>query len=148
MVLVLLAVVFIAGRLRAPNLPVTSLVIGDESLRVLVADTATTREQGLSGRTLCPRCGMLFDFGQELPNLEFWMRGMLIDLDMLWLDSSGHEVHRAENVPRPECLSVDACPPARRSTDRPARYVLELPAGTLATLKGNPLSVTLGTLGP
>ena len=137
-----------ADRLRAPTLPTTAAVIGGESFSLLVADTATTREQGLSGRTLCSHCGMLFDFGTQQPNLEFWMRGMRIDLDMVWLDLLGREVARAENIPQPDCADIDRCPPARRSTTRAARYVLELPAGTLAILKENPLSVTLGTLGP
>jgi uncharacterized membrane protein (UPF0127 family) len=141
-------VLILTQYLRAPSTDQVVVKIGEEDWRLQLARTPDAWARGLSGQHLCANCGMLFDFGQEQPNLGFWMKDMLIDLDMLWLNAAGEEVARAEQVPKPECIDVARCKPARRTTDRAARYVIELPAGTLATLKGNPLSVTLGSKGP
>ncbi|MBN1271237.1 MAG: DUF192 domain-containing protein [Candidatus Aminicenantes bacterium] len=68
--------------------------------------------------------GMLFIFSRE-GIYSFWMKNMVIPLDILWLDKNKRIVHIAENVP--PCRKVP-CPSYGPSI--PAMYVLELKAGS------------------
>ena len=72
--------------------------------------------------------GMLFVFPQAQP-LTFWMKDTLIPLDMLFFD----EAHRLVTIRTdvPPC-KADPCP--TYASTAPARYVLELNAGTAAKL--------------
>jgi hypothetical protein len=71
---------------------------------------------------------MLFVFPQAQP-LTFWMKDTLIPLDMLFFD----EAHRLVTIrtDAPPC-KADPCP--TYASTAPARYVLELNAGTAAKL--------------
>lgn len=82
---------------KAPNLPVlpratnqnynTNLKVGDIELMVEVVDTVESRAQGLSGRkSLCETCGMLFDFKVVDIIPSFWMKDMLIPIDIIWIN--------------------------------------------------------------
>jgi uncharacterized membrane protein (UPF0127 family) len=65
-----------------------TLVSGALTIPVSVADTDTTREQGLSGTTSLPgNSGKLFVF-QTPGTYGFWMKDMNYSLDFIWLDSS------------------------------------------------------------
>ncbi len=72
--------------------------------------------------------GMLFVF----PDSEirtFWMKNTLIPLDMLFFDSNRRLVTLLHDVPP---CKADPCP--IYPSTAPARYVLELNAGTAAKL--------------
>ena len=111
-----------------PPLRTTDLRIGDAVFFVEVARTAEERALGLSGRTsLAGNAGMLFDLGAtRLPS--FTMRGMLLPLDVVWIDE-GMRVHSIETgIPPPAATGGDP------RTFRPmeaVRYVLELNAGAV-----------------
>lgn len=97
-------------------------VIAGNSIRVTLATTSQERAQGLSGTApLSPDTGMLFVFPRE-GTYSFWMKDMQYSLDILWIDGSGAVVYSRESV------SPDTYPAAFSSQD-PARFVLELPAG-------------------
>lgn len=106
-----------------------TIELKEQTIRVSVADTESTRGQGLSGRPgLAADEGMLFIFPQD-GEYAFWMKDMRFAIDILWLSAdpsnpSGQAVvvYMAQNV------SPDTYPQSFRS-DVPARYVLELPAG-------------------
>lgn len=95
---------------------------GGVSLRVEVAATPEARERGLGGRTSVPDdYGMLFSFSED-GLYGFWMKDMLVPIDMFWLDDKGQVVSMEARVatssyPRVFYPSV------------PARYVLETMAG-------------------
>jgi len=57
-----------------------------------------------------------------------WMKGMLIPLDIVWLDERGTVIHLIEEAPIPS--NPDDLP-VYTNLD-PAKYVLELAAGTVA----------------
>jgi uncharacterized membrane protein (UPF0127 family) len=64
---------------------------------------------------------MLFVFPED-GLYSFWMKDMLISIDILWISADGEIVHIVERV-SPESY------PEHFVSESPARYVLELPAG-------------------
>ena len=90
---------------------------------VEVADTESTREQGLSGRLNLPEGqGMLFVFDTD-GSWGIWMKDMRFAIDIVWADASGAIVTVSSNV------APDTYPEKSFYPIAPARYVLELPAG-------------------
>ena len=90
-----------------------------------LAVTLEQRAKGLMGREhLGDREGMLFIF--EVEGLHrFWMKGMEIPLDMVWIDADGIVVGVTANVPpAPKETS-----PKLYSPPRQILYVLEINAG-------------------
>lgn len=99
--------------------------IGVGSAKVLVdlANTHVLREKGLSGReTLAAGRGMLFVFETD-DRWGIWMKDMRFAIDIVWINSAGTVVTIAPNV-KPDTFPNSFRPIA------PARYVLELPAGS------------------
>lgn len=72
----------------------------DVGVRAQVPLTAERREQGLAGRTqLSDTEGMLWRFDQPQRPM-FWMKGMLLSLDFIWIDH-GQVVEITSHVPPP-----------------------------------------------
>jgi uncharacterized membrane protein (UPF0127 family) len=89
------------------------------------ATNDASRERGLMMRTtLAPDHGMLFVFPDENPQ-TFWMKNTLIPLDILYFDTNRRLV--SMQLDAPPC-KLDPC--AIYPSNAPARYVLELSAGT------------------
>ena len=94
-----------------------------------IADDAQERRQGLMGRTnLAPNTGMLFDFPAEVTPV-IWMRNMHIPLDLVYLDQNARITHLFERVP-----PCKAMPCELYKADRPLRFVVEIPAVSIAEL--------------
>ncbi len=97
-------------------------VIRYNDMNIIIADTETEREQGLSGRvSLDSNTGMMFVF-PESGYYKFWMRDMLFPLDIIYLDSHMRIVQVFSNV-QPQSY------PETIVSDTPAQYVLEMNAG-------------------
>jgi uncharacterized membrane protein (UPF0127 family) len=91
-----------------------------------VADTPALRSLGLGGRaSLAQGSGMWFVFDTD-GLWQFWMKDTLIPLDMLWVAADGTVVTVAHDV------QPDSYPQAFGPA-KPARYVLEVPAGFAKT---------------
>ena len=102
--------------------------IGSLEFVVEVAADSDTQIKGLSGReSLDAGTGMLFVFENE-KRFRFWMRGMEISLDMIWINSECRVVDVSENVPPPERDTPLKDLP-RYSPESPAKYVLEINGG-------------------
>jgi uncharacterized membrane protein (UPF0127 family) len=110
-----------------------------------LATNDASRERGLMMRTdLAADHSMLFVFPDEEPRW-FWMKNTLIPLDILYFDARRRLVSVQANVPP---CKADPCP--SYPSNRPARYVLELPAGTAAkigVMVGDELAIE-GAVGP
>lgn len=89
-----------------------------------IFEVARTREEhmrGLMNRTnMCDRCGMLFMFDTESPQV-FWMKNTYLPLDMYFYDAQWMLVDVARNM-RPEGETGE--PMIYKS--KPAQYVVEV----------------------
>ncbi len=113
--------------------PMTARVaFGGQEFRVVVAVTPQSQIKGLGGRrSLGPDEGMLFVYDQP-GDRAFWMRGMVISIDILWLHNY-RVVHIEHNVPPPKPDTPDRELPIYRSPE-PGNFVLEIAAGRAAEL--------------
>ena len=113
-----------------PSLERAELVVetasGKHRFSAWVADDHETRARGLMFvRSLPPDRGMLFDF-HEPRFRSFWMKDTYLSLDLVFIATDGRVVNVVPNA-RP--LSLDPI-----QSTAPARYVLELVAGTAAQI--------------
>src|SRR5579883_2242888 len=112
----------------ARTAPATAELRGHR-IKVEIAADDATREHGLMDRTSMPADhGMLFVFPDSQIR-TFWMKNTLIPLDMLFFDADRKLVTLLSDVPP---CQADPC--ATYPSTAPARYVLELNAGTAAKL--------------
>lgn len=102
----------------------TKKLIGSLFVTVVVSPSAL--ERGLSGQSEVPMQGMLFVLPERaIPN--FWMKDMLFDLDLIWIDNSTI-ADITSNVPAPD-KQTPLNELARYSPTKPVTLVLEIPAG-------------------
>ncbi len=119
-----LSLLLLACRPQGP-----AVEIGGRQFAVEVADNDAERQKGLMFRQKLPaNRGMLFVFPNQAPR-AFWMKNTRIPLDILYFDRDFKLVAQQRNVP--PCHQRD-CP--SYPSGRPARYVLELNAGTASEL--------------
>lgn len=102
--------------------------VGDVTLEVVFATTPKGRRAGLSDIPYVrPGQGMLFVF-EESDKHEFWMKDMLISLDIIWIDENLKVTEITPNL-APESFPEVFVP------EVPSKYVLEIPAGQAALLR-------------
>jgi len=104
------------------------LTVGGVSINAVIADTGSKRKNGLSGVSeMGENQGMFFVFNDRGVQPEFWMKDMLIPIDMLWID--GETVVKIDH---------NVQPPAPDTSDReliiyepgqPVDFVLEVNGG-------------------
>jgi len=113
--------------------PTVEVRMGSGVYHLWLADTEANRDQGLSGvESLSPNGGLLMKFDSD-NTWGIWMKDMKIPLDIVWLDANKKVVYIVKNA-SPD-LSTDRIFTPKTS----ARYVIELPAGTVenAAIKTN-----------
>jgi len=92
-----------------------------------VVELAITQEEQVLGlmfrKSLDRNKGMLFFFDEEGEH-SFWMKDTLIPLDIIWINQNGEVVFISENT---QPCQENICPFI--STDKKAKYVLEINAG-------------------
>jgi hypothetical protein len=99
---------------------------GTHTFNVEIADTSEKRTLGLMHReSLDKNAGMFFIFEKE-HQPAFWMKNMLIPLDMVFFDKNMKVVDYFKNVPP---CKLDPCPHYIPNFN--SLYVLEVNSGTL-----------------
>lgn len=115
------------------------VMVGGKQFTLEVADTPAVRTQGLSWRSeLADNHGMVFVFPNE-EVLRFWMVDCLIDLDIIYLDAQGYVINSTYMPAEPlqqanETRNEYYARLPRYLSSAPAKYAIELTAGTLAEL--------------
>lgn len=123
--LMFLAFSMFCESVQSDELPKVTARIAGKNIRVEIAQTEQQRSKGLMFRKkLDPNSGMLFVFEVEKP-LSFWMKNTLIPLSIGFFNSEKILVHKTEMVP---ASAIDLNIPTY-SSQVPARYALEMPAG-------------------
>lgn len=115
------AVTLIVSQLQ----PTTVLHLGNGVFDAHISTTPTSREKGLSGvESLGPQQALILAF----PGDGVWlitMKDMKIPIDIVWLDKDNKVVYSVKNA------SPDDSPAGIYTPAASARYVVELPAGTI-----------------
>lgn len=85
------------------QLPTKNIKVAGRDVQVEIADTFEAQAQGLSGRTkLDDGTGMLFDFANaDSKKPGFWMKDMLISIDIIWIADGGKIIGVETSVPLP-----------------------------------------------
>jgi len=128
-VVLFVVIVLISGKNGTPISNYASTITGQaivningSNLVAAVADTPLERERGLAGtHTLNDKSGVYFVF-DDSDTHAFWMKGMTIPIDIIWMDENNQIVYIEENV-QPNTYPKTYQPPV------PAKYVLEVAAG-------------------
>ena len=101
------------------------LHIGNDTIKLQLANDSAAWQQGLSGMPCLPNGqGMLFDF-HKAGTYSMWMKDMKFSIDMVWVGAD-KKVVKVESFVRPDSYPQTFANPA----GRPARYVIELRYGT------------------
>lgn len=134
-ILTLLLVVMLGATLAQDFLqPRTTLHLGDGVFKAVVADTDIARQKGLGDTdVLAANDAMLLAFDRD-EQWSIWMKDVEYPIDVIWLDSQKRVVHIVKNMP-PDSY------PASYVPKKPARYVVELAAGSVDSK-----SITIGGL--
>jgi uncharacterized membrane protein (UPF0127 family) len=121
-----LAVLLAACAGRLPTVPVR---IGGAEFRIEVARSEEEKARGLMHRrSLGEREGMIFVYAAD-EHLSFWMKNTSLPLTLVFLSRDG-EILQIEQL---KPLSLKPV-----TSERAARYALELPAGSLQGLGVGP----------
>lgn len=120
------------------ELPVVQLTAGMHVIRAEVADTFTSRMQGLMYRkSLAQNAGMLFVF-EETSVHCMWMKNTYVPLSVAFLDERGAILNIADMTPQSEDSHCAA---------KPARFALEMNRGWFAE-RGIKPGATIGGIAP
>ena len=116
----------LAPGVSAKNKFIQVILPNGKAVTAELAVTDSERAKGLMFREkINPDQGMLFVFEDEEQH-SFWMKNMVIAIDILWLNKEKQIVHIEERVPP---CKEDPCP--TYASKIPAKYVLELKAGSI-----------------
>ncbi len=119
------------------------VTIGGETFRLEPVVDEKSRARGLGGREkLEDHGGMLFVF-PDARRRSFWMKDCVIDIDIMFLDNRGRitAVHKMKKQPPRGEVESERSYERRLKlypSFRPARFAIELKAGSIDRLKLKP----------
>ena len=115
-------------------------LIAGQVFQLEIAATQEERARGLMGQQRIPdNYAMLFVYEDER-RLSFWMKGTLIPLDILFLDSNGVVVDVQTMTPQ---IGASDGELIVYTSARPARYAMEMKAGLAEALGVKPGAVVV-----
>ena len=124
---VLLAIVVAFLLIFLPSIlqPEINLRLGDGVFRAKVALNDADRTKGLSGvKQLDSDQALLMAFPSE-GMWSVWMKGMIIPIDIVWLNKDMKVISIVKNISPEESTTTSHYPKT------PAKYIIEFPAGTV-----------------
>lgn len=102
-----------------------SLQLHGQRYHILVMRTEAELQKGLSGTDSLPEGqAMVFVFASD-SKWGMWMKDMNYPIDIVWLNADRQVVHVVKNA------QPSSYPDTTYTPDVPARYVIELPSGTI-----------------
>jgi len=116
--------------------------IGDQWFTLEIANDKATRDQGLMFREeIADDGGMIFVFNSDQER-SFWMKNCLVDIDILYIDRTGHilSAYTMKAQPPQEADESEVAYEGRIRqnanylSNGKARYVIELKAGKIREL--------------
>jgi len=123
--LIIIVISFFISILPTMTQTTTYLRLGDGIFNARVAISSNDREKGLGGVTkLNPDQALLMVFPSE-DKWGIWMKDMKVPIDIVWLDSNKKVVYAVTDI-SPDVSTSEVFKPKL-----PAKYVVELPAGTV-----------------
>ena len=110
---------------KAPiKVPLKSIQVNGKKIAVTVANTNASRARGLGGtKSLGDYEGMLFTFDQKNIIAPFWMKDMIIPIDIIWIKAN-KIVQIDANIKTPDINTPDSALNLY-STKEGIDYVLE-----------------------
>ena len=123
-----------------PRVPTEKVTIAGEEFTLEIAATEAARERGLMGRTEIAEHGGMIFIHPDVAMRGYWMANCPIDMDIIFLDAQGRIVAthamKAE-APRGKSESREDYEARlkRYPSNRPAKFAIELKAGTIERLK-------------
>ena len=138
--LVLLAAAVLTGIIIVNRDNCNMVCFENNCFEVEIASSGEEKKQGLKNRkSLSPNEGMLFIYPEQ-DQRSFWMKDVLIPLDIIWIDSSKKAVFIKKNAQpcKENCIFF--------KPEQKAKYVLELKGGTCEKIglkQGNKLNFDL-----
>lgn len=109
--------------------PSKFVTIKDQKVFVYLADNDESRKKGLSGRTsLQEDEGMLFVFNAKDVKPAFWMKGMIMPIDIIWIND-GKIIQIDAGAEPPSNLNVPDSELKLYTPKAPIDYVLEVNSG-------------------
>ena len=140
--IILLGPLLLNSGCHAGQLDTVQVRLAGQPFTLEIAADDESRARGLMFRTsMAADRGMLFVFEQAEPQ-SFWMRNTKIPLDIMYFGADGKLVSTSANTPPCRTASCPSFP-----SEGPARYVVELNAGSAAKLglsKGSALCIVGG----
>ncbi len=122
-ILLIIIVLIIGGVIYNKNKSSKQVIINNIKILVEIADTAKSRQLGLSYRkSLNKNSGMLFVMDKKALT-GFWMKDMQFSLDMIWIDGD-KIVKISKNL-----LPAGSHPDISYNSGEPIDYVLEVNGG-------------------
>ncbi|MBI1864111.1 DUF192 domain-containing protein [Candidatus Woesebacteria bacterium] len=108
----IILVLFLLGlSFLLPKSSLKTIKVKDKNVKVSLANTNELRTKGLGGVKSLPQDqGMLFNFDQKNIIPSFWMKDMLIGLDMIWI-RDGKIIQIDKNIPAPNPTTLDSSLP-------------------------------------
>ena len=120
-VIVVSAVFFMITKFQ----PTVTLYLGDGVFNAKIANTQSAREKGLGGvAVLGPKQALILEFPSD-DKWQIWMKDMKIPIDIIWLDKDKKVIYLVKNA------SPDTSTDLIYTPKTAARYVVEVPAGTI-----------------
>lgn len=111
-----------------PQIQQVTATIKDKVINLELANTEELRQKGLGGRSVFGNdMGMLFVFDEKPVNADFWMKDMLISIDIIWI-KDGKIIKIDKNIPAPRSATPDSDLKIY-SPGEPIDYVLEVNSG-------------------